>query len=149
MNADYVATVYNNYQYSNAKHYSILLLDDELDITVILKKGLEAQAPFNVYTYNDPEDALGSLSEIHYDIMIIDIILPKMSGFEFYRRAQQLDGNSKVFFMTASQNYYEEYKKKYPMWNGNCFILKPVSLSSLVTLLMSEIGSKSEREPYN
>ena len=150
MRADYFRkTDNNNYPYSNAKRYSVLLLDDEEDTNTVLKVGLEVQAPFNVYPYNDPDEALKSLSNAHYDIMIIDILLPKMSGFEFYQKARQLDGTSKVFFITAFENYYEEYKDKYPMWNGDCFIVKPISIASLAALLTSEIESRLEREAYN
>jgi DNA-binding response OmpR family regulator len=143
------STASANYIYSNARRYSILLLDDEKDITTVLKKGLEARGPFNVYTFTDPEKALQSLSDFFYDFMIIDIRLPAMNGFEFSQKAKQLTGISKVFFITASDNYYEMYKDKYPMLKGDCFIVKPVSLKSLIALLMSEIGPRAEREPYN
>jgi CheY-like chemotaxis protein len=137
------------YQYSNAKRYTVLLLDDEPDVTSVLEKGLETYAPFDVHAYNDAEEALKSLLLNKYDMMIIDIRLPKMNGFEFYQRAQELCGNVKVVFITASETYHDEYQKKYPQWNGNCFILKPISIGTLVKFLVSEISSRDEREPYN
>jgi DNA-binding response OmpR family regulator len=137
-----------DYNYSNAKRYSILILDDEPDVTAVLKKGLEARAPFDVHAYNDPEEALKSISTTHYDVMIIDIRLPKMNGFEFYQKAQQLK-DTRVLFITASDSYHEEYKSKYPKWNGNCFILKPISITMLAKFLISEIGTRAEKEPYN
>jgi DNA-binding response OmpR family regulator len=137
------------YPYSNARRYSVLLLDDEPDVTSVLKKGLEQQSRFAVYAYNDPEDALRSLSKVDYDIMIVDIRLPKMNGFEFYQKAQRVK-DSKVVFITASDAYHEEYQKKYPQWNGNCFIVKPVSIVMLKKFLTSEIaGTRTEREPFN
>lgn len=142
-------TASTSYPYSNAKRYSILLLDDEPDVTAVLKKGLEQQSHFTVYAYNDPEEALRSLSKISYDVMIVDIRLPKMNGFEFYQQAQQVK-DSKVVFITASDAYHEEYQKRYPQWNGNCFIIKPVSISMLARFLTSEIAStRAEREPFN
>ncbi len=137
------------YQYSNARRYSILLLDDEPDVTAVLKKGLELQPHFTVYAYNDPEEALKSLSKINYDIMIVDIRLPKMNGFEFCQRARQLK-DSKIVFITASDRYHEEYQRRYPQWNGNCFIVKPISISMLAKFLISEIAdTRAEREPFN
>lgn len=136
------------YFYSNAKRYSVLILDDEPDVTAVLKKGLEAKAPFDVHAYNDPEEALKSVFTTDYDIMIVDIRLPKMNGFEFYQKAQELK-DTKVVFITASDSYHEEYKKKYPRWNGNCFVVKPISITMLTKFLLSEISTRADREPYN
>jgi CheY-like chemotaxis protein len=137
------------YPYSNVKQYSVLLLDDEPDVTAVLKEGLEKQGPFTIHAYNDPEQALKSLSNTKYDLMLVDIRLPKMDGFEFCQKAQQLT-DSKVVFITASPKYHEEYQKRFPQWNGNCFVLKPISISILTEFLMSELlGTRAEREPFN
>jgi DNA-binding response OmpR family regulator len=126
-----------------------MLLDDELDVTTVLKKGLEREAGFTVYAFNHPEQALQSLTEIDYDILIVDIRLPEMDGFEFYKRAQQIK-DWKVIFITASDRYQEEYQTRFPQWNGNCFILKPISITMLRKFLVSEIkGTRAEKEPFN
>lgn len=127
------------YQYSNAKRYSILLLDDEPDVTAVLKIGLESHAQFKVDAFSDPEKALESLSRKDYDMLIVDIRLPKMDGFEFYQKARQVK-ESKVVFITASDRYHEEYQKRFPEWNGNCFVMKPISLSVLATFLIDELA---------
>lgn len=122
--------------------YSTLLLDDEPDITFVLKKGLEAKGPFIVNAFNDPEEALKSLANTRYHIMIIDLKMPKMDGFEFYQKAQELDGGAGavVAFISASEAYYNDYLGKYPRWNGDCFIMKPISISSLVKFLLNELS---------
>jgi two-component system, OmpR family, response regulator ChvI len=125
---------------SNSKRYSVLLLDDEPDVTTVLKKGLEARAPFDVHAYNDPEDALKSFADIHYHMMIIDLRMPKMNGFEFYEKAQKLDEGAVIVFISTSETYYEEYIKRYPKWNGDCFIMKPISISHLAKFLLTEIS---------
>lgn len=144
-----IATNASPYRYSNARRYTVLLLDDEPDVTAVLKKGLEQQSHFTVHAFNDPEDALESVSKVKYDVMVVDIRLPKMNGFEFYQKTKQLT-YSKVVFITASDAYHEEYQKWYPHWNGNCFILKPVSISVLSEFLISEVtDTRAEREPFN
>ena len=139
----------SRYAYSNAKRYSILILDDEIDVTNVLKKGLEKQAPFTVHAFNDPDAALKSTAQNRYDLMIVDIRLPKMDGFEFCEKALQKT-DAKVVFITASHKYYEEYQKRFPQWDGNCFVLKPISISVLTQFLIAELGAtRAELEPFN
>ena len=137
------------YTYSNARRYSILVLDDEPDVCAVLKKGLEKHQLFTVHAFTNPNDALNSISEINYDLMIIDIRLPKMDGFEFCEKALQKT-DAKVVFITASDKYQEEYQKRFPKLNGNCFVLKPISISVLTQFLISELGAtRAESEPFN
>jgi DNA-binding response OmpR family regulator len=137
------------YQYSNSRRYAFMLLDDEEDVTAVLKKGLESRADFTVDAFNDPEEALKSISIKDYDLLIVDIRLPKMDGFEFYQKAKELK-DWKVIFITASDSYHEEYQNRFPEWNGNCFVLKPISVSVLSNFLVQELsGTRAEREPFN
>jgi two-component SAPR family response regulator len=65
--------------------------------------------------------------------------MPKMNGFEFYEKAQELAPGVAVVFISASDAYREEYMKKYPRWNGDCFILKPISINSLARFILNEL----------
>ena len=123
-------------------HYSVLVIDDEPDVTATLKKGLETCGPFDVQAFNDAEQALAALAQFRFHIMIIDLRMPKMDGFEFYERARKLDESPCVIFITASDAYNERYKQKYPKWNGDCFIMKPVSVSLLAKFLLREIEER-------
>ena len=72
-----------------------------------------------------------------------------MDGFECYQKARQLK-DWKVIFITASDSFHEEYQKRFPERNGNCFVLKPISVSDLSNFLVQELnGTRAEREPYN
>ena len=62
----------------------ILVVDDESDITFTLKKGLENSGMFEVDTFNDPQEALSSLTPDYYDFLLIDIIMPHMSDYDLY-----------------------------------------------------------------
>lgn len=109
----------------------IAIVDDEPDITTVLKKGLE-QYGFVVEAFNDPEVALSNFKPDYYDLMIIDIRMPKIDGFELYRELRKRDSKVKVCFLTAFEIYYEEFRKMFPNIDVRSFVRKPVAISSLV-----------------
>lgn len=119
----------------------IAVVDDEPDITNVLKKGLERYG-FIVDTFNDPQAALASFQPMYYDIMIIDIRMPRINGFDLYRQVKKRDSGVKVCFLTAFQVYYEEFKKIFPTIDVKAFIRKPVSISNLVNQINVAIASK-------
>jgi len=61
--------------------------------------------------FNDPQVALANLRPGNYDLMIIDIGMPKVSGFDLYRELKKRAGSIKVCSMTAFEIYYEEFRK--------------------------------------
>ena len=82
----------------NNKHtYKILVVDDERDITSVIKKGLKSNG-FEVDSYNDPILALEKFRARVYDILIIDIKMPKMNGFELYKKMKEIDNKAKICF---------------------------------------------------
>src|ERR671910_3456047 len=83
----------------------ILVVDDEPDITLTLKAGLETVGLFDVDAFNDPEVALKSFNPDFYALVLIDIMMPKMSGFELYEQLKKVDPDIKVCFLTASEMY--------------------------------------------
>ncbi len=120
----------------------IAVVDNEPDITNVLKKGLERNG-FIVDTFNDPQAALVSFQPMYYDIMIIDIRMPRINGFDLYRQVKKKGHTGiKVCFLTAFQVYYEEFKKMFPTIDVKAFIRKPVSISCLVNQINVAITSK-------
>lgn len=117
----------------------IAIVDDEPDITEALKKGLE-QNGFVVETFNDPRLALSSFRPGYYDLVIMDIRMPHLNGFELYRELKKLDTDVKVSFLTAFEIYYEEFKKIFPNIEARPFITKPVSIAALVSQINSAIN---------
>lgn len=110
----------------------ILIVDDEKDITDTFKMALEHQEGFEVITYNDPEKALSQFKENWFDLLLLDVKMPKMSGFELYRRLKEIDSKPKVCFITAFEVYYDEFKRVFPNLDVKCFLRKPISISDLV-----------------
>jgi len=119
----------------------IAVVDDEPDITNVLKKGLELNG-FTVDTFNDPQAALVSIPTRYYDLVIIDIRMPRINGFDLYRQLKKRDSGVKVCFLTAFQIYYEEFKMLFPNIEVKAFIRKPVSISNLVNQINAAITSK-------
>ena len=120
----------------------ILVIDDEPDITSSVKNGLERKG-FEVHTQNDPVKALEDFKPDVYDLMLIDIRMPKMNGFELYREIKKKnDSKAKICFFTAFEVYYDEFRKMFPSLEVKCFIRKPITISDLVTHINSELERK-------
>ncbi|MFZ0698187.1 MAG: response regulator, partial [Nitrososphaeraceae archaeon] len=68
-----------------------------------------------------------------YDLVILDITMSKMYAFELYHEKKKKDSNAKVCFPTASELYYEEFRKKeYYALDRDMFIRKPIENEELV-----------------
>jgi DNA-binding response OmpR family regulator len=117
----------------------IAVVDDEIDITTVVKKGLE-QHGFLVDTFNDPQAALASFRPGYYDLMIIDIRMPKINGFNLYRELRKKDAKVRVCFLTAFEIYYEEFRKLFPTIDVRAFVRKPINIRSLIRLINSTLG---------
>jgi DNA-binding response OmpR family regulator len=110
----------------------ILAIDDEPDLTMLCKMALEYHG-FKVDTFNDPQEALSSYKPGYYDLVILDIKMPKMDGFELYHEIKKKDPQAKICFLTASELYYEEFRKKeYHAIDKNLFLRKPIDNEELI-----------------
>src|SRR5215467_12864137 len=106
----------------------ILIVDDEPDITTALKMYLETQG-FQVDVFTDPVYALAQFKAGFYRLLILDIKMPEMNGFELYTEIKKKDGRVKVFFLTAlsEMHDYDEFKKEvFPKEDERYFIAKPI-----------------------
>jgi DNA-binding response OmpR family regulator len=110
----------------------IMVVDDELDLTLFYRMSLEYYG-FEVETYNDPKRALSSFKPDYYDLIILDIKMPEMDGFELYREIKERDPNAKACFLTASELYYKEFRtKEYSTLDKELFIRKPIGNEELI-----------------
>ena len=112
----------------------VLVVDDEPDITYAIKVGLQAKG-FKVEAFNDPTVALSHFKPDSFDIAILDIRMPKMSGFDLYRKMIKVDGHTKIFFLTAFDVYKEEFERMFPNVKVTAFLKKPMTISKLVSRL--------------
>jgi CheY-like chemotaxis protein len=124
----------------------ILLVDDDPDITLTFKAGLDGhyygngeKKRFEVYTYNDPLLVLKEFKPDFYDLLLIDIYMPEMNGFESCEKILELDVNIRVCFMSAFMVNIQALREVYHNVNLGCFIEKPVSIEYLIQRLASEL----------
>ncbi|HEX5978591.1 MAG TPA: response regulator [Nitrososphaeraceae archaeon] len=115
----------------NHKKKKILFVDDEHDMTLIFKKALESSG-FSVDAFNDSERALMNFKPRFYDLVVLDIVMPKVEGFDLY----------KVCFLTASEKFREDLRgREYQMLSRDLFIRKPMSIKNLI----KEIQKRTEQ----
>ena len=122
----------------------IFLVDDERDILIFYKTGLE-QNGFLVDAFNDSVQALLSFKAGKYDLVLLDIKMPRMNGFELHREIQKIDGKVKVCFITAFVAYYESLKEIFDMPNIHCIIKKPIDIRNLIEKITDELARESTR----
>ena len=118
----------------------ILIVDDEPDIISAFKMVLEMN-DFEVDTYNDPLSALANFKQNAYGLVILDIRMPHINGFELYKKIRTVDDKVNVCFMTAFDDYRQEFKKSFPMLDEiKCFIRKPNAIEDLVKHVATILG---------
>jgi DNA-binding response OmpR family regulator len=113
---------------------NVLVVDDEPDINTTLKATLEEEG-FKVYVFDDPIEALEHFRKSFYDLLIFDIKMPKMNGFELYREIKKIDSGVKVCFLTAGEMYYGAYGDIFDKLGANYFIRKPIENVELLKRL--------------
>jgi CheY-like chemotaxis protein len=123
----------------------ILVVDDEADTNMVFRVMLEEDG-FIVDSYENPNLALENFKPHIYDLLILDIKMPGMSGFSFYREIKKLDEKLKVCFLTAGEMYYGAYSDIFSSLSANCFIRKPVTNEELLRHL--DIVMYSGQESY-
>jgi DNA-binding response OmpR family regulator len=112
----------------------ILVVDDEPDNISVFSIGLEDEG-FTVDTFTDPQLALSAFKAKTYDLLILDIKMPIMNGFELYEKIIKIDNKLKVCFLTAfGEGYYEEFRRKFPTPSSSDvnFVRKPIRIDELV-----------------
>ena len=103
----------------------ILLVDDESDVISVFKMILEMNG-YEVDAYTSPLTALDNFKPDFYGLLLLDIRMPAMSGFELYRKMRSIDNEVKVCFITAFEDYREEFRESFPMLDEfKYFIRKP------------------------
>jgi DNA-binding response OmpR family regulator len=119
----------------------ILVVDDEADLTILCSLALEYYG-FKVDTFTDPRKALSNYKPGYYDLVILDIMMPKMDGFQLYNEIKKKDQKANLCFLTASELYYEQFRKEeYSAIDKNLFIQKPIQNEELLKEVNRRISS--------
>jgi DNA-binding response OmpR family regulator len=123
----------------------VLVVDDEPDLVLILKMVLEDNG-FKVDSFTDPLLALQNCKgkASMYDMIILDIKMPDMDGFELYKQVKKIDDKVKVCFLTAGEMDYEQFRKEvFPALDENCYIQKPIETEMLIGRINRIIASSN------
>ncbi len=122
----------------------ILIVDDEKDITSTFKVGIEDSNAYTnrkieVYTSNNPVITLSEFKPNFYDLLLVDINMPHMNGFELCEKILAIDINVRVCFMSSGEINREALREIYPTRQEGCFIRKPVTMDYLLKRIRSEL----------
>jgi CheY-like chemotaxis protein len=120
---------------SKEKKRKILVVDDEPDNASVFTISLE-DGGFEVDTFTDPLLVLSTFKAgKRYDLLIVDIKMPNMNGFDLYDAVKKIDSKVKACFLTAfGEGYTEEFERRFPssLFSDISFIRKPISMDDLV-----------------
>jgi two-component system, OmpR family, response regulator ChvI len=122
----------------------ILIVDDEVDITLSFSLALEDSGLFEVETSNDPLVALSNYRPNYYDLLLIDIRMPAMNGFELYDKIKKLDNMVKVCLISAYDVDYDALREQVPSLEIDCLlprgvIRKPIQVAKLIERIELEL----------
>jgi CheY-like chemotaxis protein len=114
---------------------TVLLVDDEPDICMVYQMVLE-DAGYQCSSYTDPVQALQEFKPHFYDLVILDIKMPVLNGFELCRKIRQVDSAIEIIFITALSEHYRNVRQQqqsYPEFiNATTYMQKPVENEELV-----------------
>jgi len=125
----------------------ILIIDDDADVTLTFKAVIEdgnnndvdVNKRIEVYTSNDPVASLSEFKPNFYDLLLVDINMPRMNGFELCEKILAIDINVRVCLMSNGEINREALREIYPTRQEGCFIRKPVTIDYLVKRIRAEL----------
>ena len=118
----------------------ILFVNDDSDTTTVVKMGLTHHG-FKVDAFEDSKTALQNFKADTYDLIILDVLMKGYDGFKLYNKMKKIDKNIQICFITASNTFYEKYKKLYPGIEKECFIQKPITIKKLANKIDTILGN--------
>ena len=120
--------------------HRILLVDDDKDVIFLLQKKLHEKG-FDVHISDDSHKALQNFKPNFYDLIILDVRMPGMGGFELFDRLKKVDPNARINFMTAFEFHPNDEKYIVSDLGGEGFIQKPVTVSKLIEIINTQLSS--------
>ena len=114
----------------------MLLIDDDKDVLTVLKRSLEVKA-VNTYGFTNPVLAVEHFrnNAANYDIVVTDIRMPQMNGFEVARAVKEIRPDIKVLFITAFEINKSEFERVLQSTTVDAFITKPVKSATFVEII--------------
>ena len=113
----------------------ILLVDDEPDLCMVYQIVLE-DAGYECVSYTNSVKALQEFRPAYYDLILLDIKMPVLNGFELCKKILELDKTVHIIFITASEEYYEKFRSQhFPELGKINYIQKPIGNDELLQIV--------------
>ena len=117
------------------KKKRILVVDDEIDICMVYQIVLQ-DAGYECVSYTDSVKALQEFRPNYYDLILLDIKMPILNGFELCKKIREVDKTIHIIFITASEAYYEKFRSQhFPELGKINYIQKPIGNQELVQIV--------------
>lgn len=126
----------------------IILVDDEPDIVANYETALTRDG-FTVVGFSNPEKALLGFKPGDNDLLILDIRMPKMNGFELCREIRKRDEKVKIYLMTAFEISMTEFEKVLPSIKIDGLITKPITMTKLCSIVQGALSKSNSRHKYD
>ena len=118
---------------------NIIVIDDDIGTALFFKICLEDEG-YQVNIYNDPNSLLEEFEPGIYDLLITDIRMPRINGFELASRIRIMDRKIKICLATAFEEYYESIIKTYTDLSFNCIIRKPINKDKFLEIIKTRLS---------
>ncbi|MGZ5485044.1 MAG: response regulator [Nitrososphaeraceae archaeon] len=122
----------------------ILIIDDNEDVNMLFKIFLEYEG-YKVDVYTDPIEALYYFKKGLYDLILLDLKMPKMDGILMFRGLKKIDEQVIICLTTANAQYIQELKKEIPNIDDTV-ITKPIILKDLKNKIDSLLENKNNNK---
>jgi two-component SAPR family response regulator len=118
-----------------------MVLDDDFDLSQLVKQILQRHRVKNVFAFTDPLLALEHfrINQKDYSLIISDIRMPIMNGFEFVREARKINPKVKIVLMTAFEINDKEFARVLPKPKIDGLLRKPVSTKQILSTMSNII----------
>ena len=115
----------------------VLLVEDEQTLAMIIKDTLEGQG-FLIQTAADGEEGLRLFFDLRPDVLVADVMMPHMDGFEMVRRIRQTDRRTPVLFLTA-RSAVNDVVEGFEL-GANDYLKKPFGMQELIVRIKALMG---------
>lgn len=136
---DHVKPSSSTLSYEPQQQKRILVVDDNPDIVFTLRVGLESDPTMQVYGYDNPVTALVEFKPNFYELLLIDVNMPLLDGFQLAQNSVRRDLNVRVCFMTSGEINMDAAREVHPLKSIGCFIKKPITAEQLLRHIKAEL----------
>lgn len=116
---------------------NVLLVEDEQTLAMIIKDTLEGE-DFLIHTAADGEEGLRAFFDLRPDVLVADVMMPRMDGFEMVRRIRQTDKQTPVLFLTA-RSAINDVVEGFEL-GANDYLKKPFGMQELIIRIKALVG---------